>query len=61
MLDLYAYLTLSSVLCLLAAAFFKYNQYKKNPMKYENGRSAAIILLLLGVLMFIKVLLDLFS
>lgn len=42
MFDLSDYLYLAAGLSFLLASFLNLRQYKKNPIKYKNGRSAAI-------------------
>ncbi|OPY23716.1 MAG: hypothetical protein A4E27_01428 [Methanobacterium sp. PtaU1.Bin242] len=50
MFDLSDYLYLAAGLSFLLASFLNLRQYKKNPIKYKNGRSAAILLFIAGVL-----------
>lgn len=60
MLDLGSYLRLAAGLGFLFASFLATYQYKKNSMKYKNGRVQAILFFLAGVLFIFSALLDLY-
>jgi drug/metabolite transporter (DMT)-like permease len=48
-MDLSDYFYLAAGLGFLLASFLNLRQYKKNPIKYKNGRLAAILLFIAGV------------
>lgn len=49
-MDLSAYFYLAAGLGFLLVSFLNLRQYNKNPIKYKNGRSAAILLFIAGIL-----------
>jgi hypothetical protein len=50
MFDLSDYIRLIAGLVFLLASFFNYIQYRKNPEEHKNGRLAAILLFVAGIL-----------